>query len=73
MSETPGPHDASPAGMPPDPFTPADAAYALIYAEFAGLRKAGAGIVEAAVITAAHIIVTRALDQGQPPAGQQSA
>lgn len=53
--------------MPPDPFTAADAAYTVIYAEFCGLRRAGASIIEAAVLTAAHIIVNRVAGHEPPP------
>jgi hypothetical protein len=43
--------------LPPDPFTPVDLGFAFVMTEFRGLRKAGAGIAEAAMITAAHCVI----------------
>ena len=55
MSGNPGDTPASP--LPPDPFTPVDLGYAFVMSEFRGLRKAGAGLAEAAMITAAHCVI----------------
>jgi hypothetical protein len=40
--------------MPPDPFAPADTAHALVVATLHGLRRNGAGLVEACLTTAAR-------------------
>ena len=44
-----------PAPVPHAPFTPEDGAYAAIVSEYAGLQRAGAGPLDAALITAAHL------------------
>jgi predicted nucleic acid-binding protein len=43
--------------LPPDPFTATDAGYVIIVTEYRALRKAGAGMVAAALITAAHAVI----------------
>lgn len=69
--DTPEPDQAS---MPPDPFTPVDDLFTVVYAEFCGLRRAGASLAEAALITAAHVAVNGIVNQdSQPPGGQPPA
>jgi hypothetical protein len=58
---------ASIPGMPADPFTPADTGYALIMGSFRGLRKAGAGLMEAALITAAHVVISGISNEARKP------
>ena len=40
-----------------DPVTSEDEFYAAIVSEYAGLRRAGAGLVAAAVLTSAHMVM----------------
>lgn len=65
--DTPDPDHAT---LPPDPFTPVDAMFAVVYAEFCGLRKAGASLGEAALITAAHLAVNGVMNQDNQPGGE---
>jgi hypothetical protein len=43
--------------LPPDPFTAADTGYAILAAEFKGLRKAGVPMMAASLIVAAHAVI----------------
>ena len=50
--------DDEPEATPPaPPFTVEDGAYQVIVNEYLGLRRAGANPVDAALITAAHLMV----------------
>lgn len=63
--ESPEPHQAS---MPPDPFQAADALYATVATEFNGLRNAGLGLVETALLVAAHLSLNGFItNAAQPP------
>jgi hypothetical protein len=42
--------------QPAAPYTPEDGAYAAIVSEYVGLQRAGADIMGAAMITAAHLM-----------------
>ena len=57
---------ASPS-MPADPFSPATTGYHLIVASFHGLRSAGCGLMEAALITAAHVVITGIATEARKP------
>ena len=48
---------------PADPVSAEDNTYAAIVSEFRGLRRAGAGWVEAALLTAAHVVVINAANE----------
>ena len=41
--------------QPPDPIATEDGLYAAVVDEYRGLRRAGAGIIAAAAISAAHL------------------
>ena len=41
---------------PVAPFTPEDGLYQAIVSEYVGLQRAGAGTLDAALITAAHLV-----------------
>ncbi len=41
---------------PAAPFTPEDGLYQAIVSEYLGLQRAGAGTLDAALITAAHLV-----------------
>jgi hypothetical protein len=47
---------AEPVGPPVAPYTPEDGAYAAIVSEYVGLQRAGADMMGAAMITAAHLM-----------------
>ena len=47
---------AEPASQPVAPYTPEDGAYAAIVSEYVGLQRAGADMMGAAMITAAHLM-----------------
>lgn len=47
--------DALDAPEPHAPFAPEDGAYAAIVSEYVGLQRAGADMLGAALITAAHL------------------
>lgn len=47
---------AEPAPQPVAPYTPEDGAYAAIVSEYVGLQRAGADMMGAAMITAAHLM-----------------
>jgi len=51
----------------PPPFTLEDAAYAAIVSEYAGLQRAGADPLGAALITAAHLLLLGLAGAGQQP------
>jgi hypothetical protein len=58
--------------QPADPFLPGDAGSIAVVALYHGLRRAGAGMVEAAVIVAAQVTMTNVVTQAQqqdPPQG----
>lgn len=59
--------------QPPDPFLPGDIGSIAVVTMLHGLRRAGAGMVEAAVMVAAQVamagIVTQAAQQQDPPQG----
>lgn len=58
--------------QPADPFLPGDVGSIAVMAIFRGLRRAGAGMVEAALIVAAQVAVTAVVTQAQqqdPPPG----
>ena len=61
------PDGAAPPAMPPDPFTPADIGDALIMGSFKGLRRAGAGLMEASLITAAHVVISGISNEARKP------
>ncbi len=48
---------------PADPVSAEDSTYAAIVSEFRGLRRAGAGWVEAALLTAAHLVIIGAANE----------
>ena len=58
--------------QPADPFLPGDVGSIAVMTVYRGLRRAGAGMVEAALIVGAQIAVTAAVTQAQqqdpPPA-----
>jgi hypothetical protein len=58
---------------PPDPFLPGDAGSIAVVTLFYGLRRAGAGMVAAALIVAAQLTLTNMAHEEQrrqdPPAG----
>lgn len=54
---------------PHAPFTPEDGAYAAIVSEYAGLHRAGASPVSAALITAAHLLYKHRAGQRRAAAG----
>ena len=66
MPDEPAEPPASPS-MPADPFSPAATGYHLIAASFHGLRGAGAGLVEAALITAAHVVMNGLATEARKP------
>lgn len=47
-----------------DAITAEDALYVAIVSEFRGLRRAGAGWIEAALLTGAHLAVVNAVNEG---------
>ncbi len=51
--ETPGEPDSQPG---PAPFAPEDGVYQAIVSEYVGLQRAGADVISAALITAAHLM-----------------
>ncbi len=51
--------------QPADPFLPGDVGAIAIVTLFRSLRRAGAGMVEAAVIVAAQVAMTNAVTQAQ--------
>ena len=51
--------------QPADPFLPGDAGSIAVVALYHGLRRAGAGMVEAALIVAAQVAVTAMVTQAQ--------
>jgi len=53
------------------PFTLEDAAYAAIVSEYAGLQRAGADPLGAALITAAHLLLLGLANTGQQPDSPQ--
>ena len=55
MSETPE--------APADPVTAEDVLYAAIVSEFRGLRRAGAGWIEAALLVGAHLTIVNAANE----------
>ena len=48
--------DAPEVPEPHAPFTPEDGLYQAIVSEYLGLQRAGAGTLDAALITAAHLM-----------------
>jgi hypothetical protein len=56
---------------PEAPFTPEDGAYQVIVSEYLGLRRAGASVLDASFITAAHLAVMGALSPVPPQDGQE--
>ena len=60
---------ASPS-MPPDPFAPADTGYAVIVNMMAGLGRAGATPVMAALFTAAHLAISNLFAEAKKPPEQ---
>jgi len=57
---------------PADPFLPGDVGSIAVVNLYHGLRRAGAGLVEAAVMVAAQVAVTAIVTQAQqqdPPQG----
>ena len=56
---------------PADPFLPGDVGSIAVVTIFRGLRRAGAGMVEAALIVGAQIAITAVVTQAQqdPPTG----
>ena len=57
MDDEAAPPDAPEPHEPAAPFTLEDAAYAAIVSEYAGLQRAGADPLGAALITAAHLLL----------------
>lgn len=53
---------------PSDPVTAEHVAYAAIVSEFRGLRQAGAGWIEAAMLTTAHLVIINAVSEPQEQA-----
>jgi hypothetical protein len=51
---------------PPAPFTPEDGVYAAIVSEYLGLQRAGADMLGAALITAAHLTYIGIANSAQP-------
>ena len=49
---------------PADPVAAEHGAYVAIVNEFRGLRHAGAGLIEAALLTAAHLTIINAANEG---------
>lgn len=49
---------------PADPVAAEHSAYVAIVNEFRGLRHAGAGLIEAALLTAAHLMLVNAASEG---------
>lgn len=45
---------------PADPVAAEDTLYVTVVSEFRGIRRAGAGLVEAAVLTMAHLTIVNA-------------
>lgn len=69
MSDAPA-EDAPEPGQPNPPWAPEDGFYAAIVSEYAGLQRAGADPIGAALITAAHLFLTLANTAArQEPAG----
>ena len=66
MPDEPAEPPASPS-MPADPFSPAATGYTLIAASFHGLRSAGCGLLEAALITAAHVVISGIAGEAKKP------
>ena len=64
--------EAAPPEVPEPhaPFTPEDGAYAAIVSEYVGLRRAGADMMGAALITAAHLFLMGAANAAQRQAGE---
>lgn len=60
---------ANPSAEPATPFSPEDVAYQVIVNEYLGLRRAGANPVDAALITAAHLMVMGLANTRQQGAG----
>ena len=56
--------------MPPDPFAPADTAHALVVATLHGLRRNGAGLVEACLTTAAWVVLNGTVSEAKQPPEQ---
>ena len=56
---------------PTDPFLPGDVGSIAVVTIFRGLRRAGAGMVEAALIVGAQVAITAVVTQAQqdPPQG----
>jgi uncharacterized protein HemX len=61
---TSDPPEDEPA-QPHAPFTPEDTYYAAIVSEYAGLQRAGADPLGAALITAAHLLLLGLAGAGQ--------
>jgi hypothetical protein len=55
VADEAAPPDA-PEPPPVAPFTPEDGLYQAIVSEYLGLQRAGAGTLDAALITAAHLV-----------------
>ena len=57
--------------QPADPFLPGDVGSIAVVTIYRGLRRAGAGMVEAALIVGAQVAITAVVTQAQqdPPAG----
>lgn len=51
-------------GAPADPVIAEDALYVAIVNEFRGLRRAGAGWIEAALLVGAHLTIVNAVNEG---------
>jgi hypothetical protein len=72
IRRTPVDDEAAPPDPPEPPvapFTPEDGLYQAIVSEYVGLQRAGAGILDAALITAAHLVylgLANAVAQQQP-------
>ena len=56
---------------PADPFLPGDVGSIAVVTIYRGLRRAGAGMVEAALIVGAQVAITAVVTQAQqdPPTG----
>ena len=48
---------------PADPVTAEDGLYVTVVSEYRGLRRAGAGLIEAAVLTMAHLTIVNAANE----------
>ena len=68
MSDEAAPPEVPEAPEPQAPFTPEDGLYAAIVSEYLGLQRAGAGVLDAALITAAHLTYLGLAQRAAPEA-----